>query len=226
LKTFIHVGGIQMLPASKRAQTELRGGEGEEWLWTRCSKAPAMATTLLCARSSSLLVWNSSVSLRSFAPSLSFSSPHLHNQSHYCHFLSSFAFSGALGVRRFCPSSRRSVSSWWCRADLSTTAGVVEAEGVVVEEKREGDEENGNDDDDGFRGSVPAFQKRLRIADIKGGPQGGLERVGEYMLVRGWVRTCRSQKTFAFIEVRSSLSSCLSFFSPETRICLRAVNAC
>jgi hypothetical protein len=156
-----------------------------------------MATTLLCARSSSLLVCNSSVSLRSIAPSLAFRSPHLHNQPHYCHFLSSFAFSGALGVRRFCPS-RRSVSSWWCRADLSTTAGVVEAEGVVVEEKKEDDEKN---DDDGFRGSVPAFQKRLRIADIKGGPQGGLERVGEYMLVRGWVRTCRSQKTFAFIEV-------------------------
>ncbi|KAH8947520.1 hypothetical protein BDL97_11G046300 [Sphagnum fallax] len=159
-----------------------------------------MATTLLCARSSSLLVCNSSVSLRSFAPSLAFPSPHLHNQPHYCHFLSSFAFSGALGVRRFCPPSR-SVSSWWCRADLSTTAGVVEAEGVLVEEKKEDDEENDNDDDDGFRGSVPAFQKRLRIADIKGGPQGGLERVGEYMLVRGWVRTCRSQKTFAFIEV-------------------------
>lgn len=94
----------------------------------------------------------------------------------------------------------------------------------MVEEKKEDDEEN--DNDDGFRGSVPAFQKRLRIADIKGGPQGGLERVGEYMLVRGWVRTCRSQKAFAFIEVRSSLSSCLSSFSPETKICLRAVNTC
>jgi hypothetical protein len=99
----------------------------------------------------------------------------------------------------------------------------VEAEGVVVEEKKEDDEKN---DDDGFRGSVPAFQKRLRIADIKGGPQGGLERVGEYMLVRGWVRTCRSQKTFAFIEVRLCLSSSSSFFPPETKICLRAVNTC
>jgi hypothetical protein len=49
--------------------------------------------------------------------------------------------------------------------------------------------------------SVPEFRKRLRVAEIKGGEDGGLERVGQTMTVRGWVRTCRLQKTFTFIEV-------------------------
>ena len=49
--------------------------------------------------------------------------------------------------------------------------------------------------------SVPEFKKRLRIAEIKGGEDGGLGRVGQTMTVRGWVRTCRLQKTFTFIEV-------------------------
>lgn len=63
--------------------------------------------------------------------------------------------------------------------------------------------------------SIPEFQKRLRIADIKGGDDGGLGRVGETMLVRGWVRTCRMQKTFTFIEVgkisQSSVMPCRVF---------------
>lgn len=56
--------------------------------------------------------------------------------------------------------------------------------------------------------SVGPFKKRLRIADIKGGPNEGLERVGEQMTVRGWVRTCRLQKSFTFLEVNDG--SCLS----------------
>ena len=52
-----------------------------------------------------------------------------------------------------------------------------------------------------FKLSVGTFQKRLRVADIKGGTDEGLERVGQKMTVRGWVRTCRVQKTFAFLEV-------------------------
>lgn len=50
---------------------------------------------------------------------------------------------------------------------------------------------------------IAKFKKRLRIADIKAGDDGGLGRVGETMVVRGWVRTCRLQKTFTFIEVRT-----------------------
>ncbi|MCO5568277.1 hypothetical protein L7F22_021974 [Adiantum nelumboides] len=66
------------------------------------------------------------------------------------------------------------------------------------------------DDDEvpSFHLSVGPFKKRLRIADIKGGPNEGLERVGEQMTVRGWVRTCRSQKAFTFLEVNDG--SCLS----------------
>ncbi|KAI5083244.1 hypothetical protein GOP47_0002987 [Adiantum capillus-veneris] len=56
--------------------------------------------------------------------------------------------------------------------------------------------------------SIGHFKKRLRIADIKGGPKEGLELVGEQMMVRGWVRTCRSQKAFTFLEVNDG--SCLS----------------
>ncbi|CAM6128902.1 unnamed protein product [Calypogeia fissa] len=60
-----------------------------------------------------------------------------------------------------------------------------------------------------FSLSVPEFQRRLRIADIKGGPDEGIGRVGETMVVRGWVRTCRLQKTFSFVEVNdgSTLSN-------------------
>ncbi|KAL2621043.1 hypothetical protein R1flu_001248 [Riccia fluitans] len=59
-----------------------------------------------------------------------------------------------------------------------------------------------------FALSVPAFQKRLRIAGVKGGPDEGLGLVGQKMTIRGWVRTCRLQKTFTFIEVNDG--SCLS----------------
>lgn len=57
-------------------------------------------------------------------------------------------------------------------------------------------------------GAVRAFRKRLRIADIHGGDDGGLSRVGSDIVLRGWVRTVRSQKTFSFIELNdgSSLS--------------------
>lgn len=62
--------------------------------------------------------------------------------------------------------------------------------------------------DPSFYLSVGPFKKRLRIADIKGGPKEGLERIGEQMTVRGWVRTCRLQKSFTFLEVNDG--SCLS----------------
>ncbi|XP_057872736.2 asparagine--tRNA ligase, chloroplastic/mitochondrial isoform X2 [Cryptomeria japonica] len=57
-------------------------------------------------------------------------------------------------------------------------------------------------------GTVGKFQKRLRIADIKAGPAQGLERVGQCLSVRGWVRTCRVQRSITFIEVNDG--SCLS----------------
>ncbi|CAL9081316.1 unnamed protein product [Musa textilis] len=55
---------------------------------------------------------------------------------------------------------------------------------------------------------VREFRKRLRIADVKGGPDEGVDRLGEVLVVRGWVRTCRVQSTVTFIEINDG--SCLS----------------
>ncbi|KAH7285128.1 hypothetical protein KP509_33G014700 [Ceratopteris richardii] len=59
-----------------------------------------------------------------------------------------------------------------------------------------------------FNLRVEPFKKRLRIAEIKGGQEEGLERVGEQITIRGWTRTCRLQKSFCFLEVNDG--SCLS----------------
>ncbi|XP_057526915.1 asparagine--tRNA ligase, chloroplastic/mitochondrial isoform X1 [Amaranthus tricolor] len=55
---------------------------------------------------------------------------------------------------------------------------------------------------------VGEFRKRLRIVDIKGGPDEGLDRLGQNLVVRGWVRTVRIQSSVTFIEVNDG--SCLS----------------
>ncbi|XP_059304181.1 asparagine--tRNA ligase, chloroplastic/mitochondrial [Lycium ferocissimum] len=55
---------------------------------------------------------------------------------------------------------------------------------------------------------VKEFRKRLRVADIKGGVDEGLERLGETLVVRGWVRTVRAQSSVTFIDVNDG--SCLS----------------
>lgn len=55
---------------------------------------------------------------------------------------------------------------------------------------------------------VREFRKRLRVADIKGGPDEGLDRVGETLVVRGWVRTVRAQSSVTFIDINDG--SCLS----------------
>ncbi|XP_058086813.1 asparagine--tRNA ligase, chloroplastic/mitochondrial isoform X3 [Magnolia sinica] len=55
---------------------------------------------------------------------------------------------------------------------------------------------------------VREFRKRLRIVDIKGGPDEGLDRLGQRLSIRGWVRTCRVQSSVTFIEVNDG--SCLS----------------
>lgn len=83
------------------------------------------------------------------------------------------------------PCARRELSS--------VRAKVIESGSAVVEESAGVEPVPSS--------SVPEFKKRLRIAEIKGGEDGGLGRVGQTMTVRGWVRTCRLQKTFTFIEV-------------------------
>ncbi|KAJ7952506.1 Asparagine--tRNA ligase [Quillaja saponaria] len=55
---------------------------------------------------------------------------------------------------------------------------------------------------------IGEFRKKLRIADLKGGPDEGLDRVGHTVVVEGWVRTVRVQSSVTFIEVNDG--SCLS----------------
>ncbi|XP_004288480.1 PREDICTED: asparagine--tRNA ligase, chloroplastic/mitochondrial [Fragaria vesca subsp. vesca] len=55
---------------------------------------------------------------------------------------------------------------------------------------------------------VGQFRKKLKVADIKGGPDQGLDRLGQTLVVTGWVRTLRVQSTVTFIEVNDG--SCLS----------------
>lgn len=49
---------------------------------------------------------------------------------------------------------------------------------------------------------IREFRRKLKIADIKGGADEGLNRLGESLVVRGWVRTLRAQSSVTFIEVR------------------------
>ncbi|KAK4389579.1 Asparagine--tRNA ligase, chloroplastic/mitochondrial [Sesamum angolense] len=55
---------------------------------------------------------------------------------------------------------------------------------------------------------IREFRKKFKIADIKAGPDQGLNRLGENLVVRGWVRTLRVQSSVTFIEVNDG--SCLS----------------
>ena len=52
------------------------------------------------------------------------------------------------------------------------------------------------------RRASPNLWRVRRHPPAQAGPDGGLSRVGQAVTVRGWVRTVREQKTFAFIEVR------------------------
>lgn len=48
---------------------------------------------------------------------------------------------------------------------------------------------------------VGEFRRKLKIADIKVGPDEGLDRVGQKLVVLGWVRTLRVQSSVTFLEV-------------------------
>ncbi|CAN1748202.1 Asparagine--tRNA ligase, chloroplastic/mitochondrial, partial [Linum perenne] len=60
----------------------------------------------------------------------------------------------------------------------------------------------------GLGNRVGEFRKKLKIADVKGGPTEGLERVGQTVVVMGWVKTLRLQSSVTFMEVNDG--SCLS----------------
>ncbi|KAL8160326.1 hypothetical protein V2J09_001863 [Rumex salicifolius] len=55
---------------------------------------------------------------------------------------------------------------------------------------------------------VGQFRRKLRVADVKAGPDEGLDRLGQTLVVSGWVRTIRVQSSVTFIEVNDG--SCLS----------------
>ncbi|WVZ65951.1 hypothetical protein U9M48_015231 [Paspalum notatum var. saurae] len=66
--------------------------------------------------------------------------------------------------------------------------------------------------------AVGEFRKRLRVSDVKGGEDEGVAWVGKELAVRGWVRTCRAQRTVTFVEVNdgSCLSNMQCVLTPET----------
>ncbi|RCV13056.1 hypothetical protein SETIT_2G316100v2 [Setaria italica] len=66
--------------------------------------------------------------------------------------------------------------------------------------------------------AVGEFRKRLRVADVKGGEDEGAALVGKELAVRGWVRTCRAQRTVTFVEVNdgSCLSNMQCVLTPDT----------
>lgn len=65
----------------------------------------------------------------------------------------------------------------------------------------------------GSDNKVGKFRKRLRIVDIKGGVDEGLDKLGENCVVKGWIRTLRVQSSVTFIEVFVLLSCLkLNFF--------------
>ncbi|KAJ4872093.1 hypothetical protein Rs2_46264 [Raphanus sativus] len=59
-----------------------------------------------------------------------------------------------------------------------------------------------------FGSIVGEFRRKLKIAEVKGGADQGLSRVGQSLSIMGWVRTLRSQSSVTFIEINDG--SCLS----------------
>ncbi|KAJ0251258.1 Asparagine--tRNA ligase [Hirschfeldia incana] len=68
-----------------------------------------------------------------------------------------------------------------------------------------------------FGSRVGEFRRKLKIAEVKGGEDQGLGRVGQSLSIMGWVRTLRSQSSVTFIEINdgSCLSNLQCVMSPE-----------
>ncbi|XP_047069000.1 asparagine--tRNA ligase, chloroplastic/mitochondrial-like [Lolium rigidum] len=66
--------------------------------------------------------------------------------------------------------------------------------------------------------TVGEFRRRIRVSKVKGGEDEGAAWVGKELTVRGWVRTCRAQRTVTFVEVNdgSCLSNMQCVLTPET----------
>ncbi|XAR70461.1 Asparagine--tRNA ligase [Bertholletia excelsa] len=94
----------------------------------------------------------------------------------------------------------RSISVCNRRSFCTIVSGALSSGEAVENPKTESFDKTGS--------KVREFRKRLRIVDIKGGPDEGLDRLGQTLVVQGWVRTLRLQSSVTFIEV--SDGSCLS----------------
>lgn len=84
--------------------------------------------------------------------------------------------------------NHRMTNSATHRRFFSTVVSATVSSGEVVEKSK-------------TESSVGEFRKRLRIVDIKGGESEGLDKLGQTLTVRGWVRTLRVQSSVTFIEV-------------------------
>lgn len=60
---------------------------------------------------------------------------------------------------------------------------------------------------------VGEFRKKFKVADIKGAPDEGLDRVGQTLVVMGWVRTLRVQSSVTFLEVKMASFFSFSFYT-------------
>lgn len=59
--------------------------------------------------------------------------------------------------------------------------------------------------------SGETYRGREKIKDIRGDDE-GVSNVGRQLVIRGWVRTVRAQKAFAFMQVR-----CISLYSEQSK---------
>ena len=51
---------------------------------------------------------------------------------------------------------------------------------------------------------VGEFRRKLKVVDVKGGPDQGLDKLGHNLVLMGWVRTLRLQSSVTFVEVSPS----------------------
>ncbi|KAL6952704.1 asparagine--tRNA ligase [Sarracenia purpurea var. burkii] len=102
------------------------------------------------------------------------------------------------------PVTNPSVSDSNWRSSCTIAARALSSGEAVENSKKDILEEQGIKIGD----EVGEFRKRLKIVDIRSGSDEGLDRLGQILVVKGWVRTLRVQSSVTFIEVNDG--SCLS----------------
>ncbi|XP_038904124.1 asparagine--tRNA ligase, chloroplastic/mitochondrial isoform X2 [Benincasa hispida] len=97
----------------------------------------------------------------------------------------------------FPPVSRRHSSGYFRRTFCTAVSSGEAAEKTKPEVSKDWKVTRGE--------KVGEFRKKLRISEIKGGLDEGLDRLGQTFVVKGWVRTLRVQSSVTFMEVESGL---------------------